>query len=92
MNVSLAPQLEDMIRRKVAAGAYRDSSEVISEALRQMAQREDEEKLKRLQQEISIGLAQADRGEFSDKTISDIIVEARAEKYGGLPANTASRE
>ncbi len=36
MNVNLTPQLEDMVRRKVASGLYASASEVIREALRLM--------------------------------------------------------
>lgn len=34
MNVSLTPQLEAMIRRKVESGMYNNASEVVREALR----------------------------------------------------------
>jgi putative addiction module CopG family antidote len=40
MNVSITPELEDYIRRKVAAGPYSDPSEVIREALQLMQDRE----------------------------------------------------
>jgi antitoxin ParD1/3/4 len=34
MNVSLTPQLEEVIRRKVESGMYGSASEVVREALR----------------------------------------------------------
>jgi antitoxin ParD1/3/4 len=34
LNVSLTPQLEDLVRAKVASGLYTSASEVIREALR----------------------------------------------------------
>ena len=37
MNVNLTPQLEEMVRRKVASGLYNSASEVIREALRLLA-------------------------------------------------------
>ncbi len=40
MNVSITPELEDYIRRKVATGPYNNSGEVIREALRLMQDRE----------------------------------------------------
>jgi putative addiction module CopG family antidote len=40
MNVSITPELEDYIRRKVATGPYTDPGEVIREALRLMQDRE----------------------------------------------------
>ncbi|MGA2026895.1 MAG: type II toxin-antitoxin system ParD family antitoxin, partial [Syntrophobacteraceae bacterium] len=36
MNVNLTPQLEDMVRQKVASGLYTSASEVVREALRLM--------------------------------------------------------
>jgi len=36
MNVNLTPQLEDLVRRKVASGMYSSASEVVREALRLM--------------------------------------------------------
>jgi uncharacterized protein len=40
MNVSIAPELEEYVRRKVATGPYSDPSEVVREALRLMQERE----------------------------------------------------
>jgi len=42
MNVSLTPELEKYIRRKVATGLYNNASEVIREALRLLVSREPE--------------------------------------------------
>ncbi len=36
MNVNLTPQLEDLVRSKVASGLYTSASEVVREALRLM--------------------------------------------------------
>jgi antitoxin ParD1/3/4 len=36
INVSLTPQLEEMVRQKVAGGLYNSVSEVVREALRLM--------------------------------------------------------
>lgn len=40
MNVSMTPELEEYIRRKVATGPYSDPSEVVRDALRLMRERE----------------------------------------------------
>ena len=42
MNVSLTPELEKYVRRKVATGLYNNASEVIREALRLLVSREAE--------------------------------------------------
>ncbi|MCC6945813.1 MAG: type II toxin-antitoxin system ParD family antitoxin [Thermomicrobiales bacterium] len=46
MNVSLTPQLEAMVRKKVESGRYASSSEVIRDALRIMEQEEAREQLR----------------------------------------------
>jgi antitoxin ParD1/3/4 len=58
MNISLTPQLEEMIRAKIASGSYSSASEVVREALRLL---EQEDKLRalqlqRLRQDIQEGL------------------------------------
>jgi len=40
MNVSLTPELEKYVRRKVASGLYNNASELIREALRLLVERE----------------------------------------------------
>jgi putative addiction module CopG family antidote len=50
MNVSLTPQLEEMISKKVATGMYHSASEVVREALRLMGER-DESRQRQLEQE-----------------------------------------
>jgi antitoxin ParD1/3/4 len=49
MNVNLTPQLEEMVRRKVASGLYTSASEVVREALRLMEE-QDQVRAARLQQ------------------------------------------
>jgi antitoxin ParD1/3/4 len=66
MNVSLTPQLEEMVNKKVASGRYNSASEVVREALRLL---EDQDRLREmriaeLRKEIAIGLEQLDRGEY----------------------------
>jgi antitoxin ParD1/3/4 len=58
INVSLTPQLEDMIRKKVASGLYNSASEVVREALRLMEEHDRIRavKLEQLRQDIRDGL------------------------------------
>jgi len=58
INVSLTPQLEDMIRKKVASGLYNSASEVVREALRLMEEHDRIRavKLELLRQDIRDGL------------------------------------
>jgi antitoxin ParD1/3/4 len=58
LNINLTPQLEKMVRRKVASGSYNSASEVVREALRLMEEQDDLRriKLQRLRQDIEDGL------------------------------------
>jgi len=40
MNISLTPQLEEMVKTKVASGLYGSASEVLREALRLLEERD----------------------------------------------------
>ena len=64
MNVNLSPQLEAMVKAKVASGRYTSASEVVREALRLM-ERQDQLKelqLEQLRQEIQNGLTSGEPG------------------------------
>jgi antitoxin ParD1/3/4 len=58
MNVNLTPQLEDMVKKKVASGLYNSASEVVREALRLMEEQDRVRavKLEQLRQDIRAGL------------------------------------
>jgi antitoxin ParD1/3/4 len=62
MNVNLTPQLEELVRAKVATGMYNSASEVVRDALRLMVQNDQvhEVKLEQLRQEIKLGLNSGD--------------------------------
>lgn len=58
MNVNLTPQLEEMVKQKVASGLYNSASEVVREALRMMEQQDRlrAARLDQLRQDIQLGL------------------------------------
>jgi antitoxin ParD1/3/4 len=56
MHISLTPELESVVKRKVESGLYNNASEVIREALRQSLQREFESEW--IQREAALGYAQ----------------------------------
>jgi antitoxin ParD1/3/4 len=65
MNVSLTPELEKLVTRKVESGLYQSASEVIREGLRLL---DDHDRLRELhlgevRKKIQTGLDQLDRGE-----------------------------
>ena len=58
MNVSLTPQLEELIQSKVRSGRYSSASEVVREGLRLLEERDrlQEWKLAALRQDIQAGI------------------------------------
>ena len=87
MNVSLTPQLEDLIKKKVESGLYGSASEVIREALRLLDERDrlHTMRLEQLRAEIKKGL---DSGEPTPLDVNAIKARGRerlaAQK--GMPA------
>ncbi|MGC4104737.1 MAG: type II toxin-antitoxin system ParD family antitoxin [Thermomicrobiales bacterium] len=85
MNVSLTPQLEEIIRKKVESGMYGNASEVVREALRLM---DYQDRLNRLRADIAEADAEFERGEYTawtDTSLSELIAEAEEEDRLGLP-------
>src|SRR5687768_11842412 len=69
MNVSLTPQLEQMIRDKVESGLYSSASEVVREALRLLGENEQRLKIRAMRDAaIAEGYASLDRGEGIELT------------------------
>jgi antitoxin ParD1/3/4 len=66
MNVSLTPQLEKLVKQKVASGKYNSASEVIREALRLLQEHDELNRimLEALKREIMIGMADLEAGRF----------------------------
>jgi antitoxin ParD1/3/4 len=65
MNVSLTPELEQLVAEKVESGRYTSASEVIREALRLLEEQDQlrQNRLAAVRQKIDRGLSQLDRGE-----------------------------
>ncbi len=87
MNVSLTPELEELVRRKVESGMYGSASEVVREALRLLEER-DREKLARLRAAIAVAEEQVARGEvipWTPDLMERLKREAAEEDRLGLP-------
>lgn len=65
MNVSLTPELEKLVDKKVASGMYNSASEVVRDALRLLVERDElrERRLQALKTDIEAGLDQLESGE-----------------------------
>ena len=64
MNISLTPELEQMVDDKVKSGRYASASEVIREGLRLLEEREQlkQQRLSEVRQTIDRGIERLDRG------------------------------
>lgn len=82
MNVSLTPELERLVSRRVASGRYGSASEVVREALRLLEERESfrQARLEQLRRDVGAGLRALERGEsilFDEKAAGAIKSEGR---------------
>lgn len=68
MNVSLPPQLEELVRKKVDSGRYTSASEVVREALRLLDAYESmrDSSLARLRADVEAGWKDIEEGRVSD--------------------------
>ena len=81
MNVSLTRKLERWIGSKVKEGKYQTASEVVRDAVRQLAEREERRKLEleRLRRDIDAGLEDIRKGRVAPLDMKQIKAEARKE-------------
>ena len=65
MNVSLTPELEEIVSKKVESGMYHSASEVIREGLRLLVEQDELRKIRHaeLKRAITLAVEQAERGE-----------------------------
>ena len=85
MAISLDPQLEELVRRKVASGLYGDANAVLREALELLDKRD---RFEALRAAVAIGKAQIDRGEYIEWTpgmMDQLRREAEEEERLGVP-------
>lgn len=66
MVVTLPPQLEQLVQDQVASGRYGSPSEVVSEALRLLLERDELQQIRfrELKKDVSIGIAEAELGQL----------------------------
>ncbi len=80
MNVSLTPELENLVNEQVKSGLYNSASEVIRESLRLFKEQLMLKEIRRneLRREIMLGVEQIRNGEYVEVKASDL--DAFAEK------------
>jgi antitoxin ParD1/3/4 len=82
MNVSLTPELEQMIHKKVESGLYLSASEVVREALRLLEERDTLQAMKfeEIRKEIQIGIDQAVRGKVAPLDVQGTLAKIRGRR------------
>jgi antitoxin ParD1/3/4 len=82
MNVSLTPELEQFVNRKVESGKYHTASEVIRDGLRLLLEREEihHRKLGELRRDIAIGIEQADQGKVAPLDAKETLARVRKKR------------
>lgn len=91
MNVSLTPELENLVNEKVKSGLYNSASEVIRESLRLLQEQDMLKEIRRneLRREIMLGVEQIRNGEYTEiksaeemKSFTEQLIKDAREKYG----------
>jgi antitoxin ParD1/3/4 len=79
MNISLTPQLEKLVNKKVASGLYHSASEVVREGLRLLKEHDEvrKQRLKELRRDIAIGIRQANQGQLAPFDIKTLKAEIK---------------
>lgn len=79
MNISLTPELEELINQKVATGMYHSASEVVREGLRLLREQDELKRirLEELRRDVMAGYEQMRRGESVPLDIDAIKAEGR---------------
>ncbi len=79
MNISLTPQLEKMVNRKIKSGMYTSASEVIREALRLLNEHDKirELQIREMKEKVMAGVQQIREGKISRFDKDEIIAMGR---------------
>jgi antitoxin ParD1/3/4 len=82
LNVDLTNELAEFVSREVSSGDYGSASELMMDALSALRRNRDSDMTEHLRQELALGLAQADRGEFSPRSVQEIAAAVIDEAKG----------
>ena len=77
MQITLTPEIESIVKQKVASGYYSSETAVIRESLRLLEER-DAAKLKSLREDLQAAYEQSLRGESTPLDIKTVIAEETA--------------
>jgi antitoxin ParD1/3/4 len=84
MNVNLTPQLEELVREKVASGRYTSASEVVREALRLL---QDQDRLR----EVRLAQLRHDIRQGLDSGLGEVWSPAQAKRQARTRRGTKAK-
>lgn len=90
MNISLTPELEQLVNDKVRGGMYQTASEVVREGLRLLRERDQRHEAMRL--EIRAGFDAVARGKYTDYDETTIGELANRVKERGVKRLAAAQK
>lgn len=82
LQISVTPRLEQLVQEKIASGLFRDASDVVCEALRNLDNNReliDELLFLRFGKVLIPGIEEARRDEFVNESFDEIIASAELE-------------
>lgn len=86
MNVSLTPELENLVQQKVQSGLYTSASEVVREALRLLNDRDtiQQQRIAKLKREIALGLDDLTQGRTvpGEQVFAELHQRSEAQRSG----------
>ncbi len=79
LHVSLPPQLEELVRRRVESGRYGSASEVVREALRLFEEHEkgSQSRFAAVRQAVRQGITEVERGQTAELDIDAFLNQRR---------------
>lgn len=85
MNISITPELEELIDKKVKTGMYNSASEVVREGLRLLKEQDElkELRLKELKKDIQKGYDSATNGNVAEWNLNQFKDKVRARGSNG---------
>ena len=77
MDVTLTPDLEKLVREKVASGIYNSAGDVVREALRLLQRKEEAERmrLEELRRDLEAGAAQIKQGDYKEYPSAEELID-----------------
>ena len=90
MNVSLTPELEQLVSDKVQTGMYQTASEVVREALRLLKERDDW-RLGQLRRDVRAGFERMEQDDYTEHGPGGMLGLARDIKRQGRRKLSAKR-